>query len=616
MLKTISLPVGSLLFMLVLLVVYLHKSRVAKYKNKYFLGLLILLIGVLVTEIGTYFSMLNMIKHPKINEAVARVHSIMDLAWTITMAGYLFSYVKNNSKNKKEKNPNRVFIFLFIITSVISFFMPFDFVVKGDSAYLSGLALGFLYTIGVGVVVIAGVLVLINQKDILFIKKLPIIVAIIETSITVPLSLAYPTMYIITTSFAFKTYLIYFTLENPDLYLISELKKQKKNADDSSRAKSDFLSNMSNEIRTPMNAIIGFSEAIIKDSNLDLEEAKNDIKHIYSAGGTLLEIINNILDISKIESGEEIVETKEYNLASIILELHSIIDARLAGSKVRFVTNIDESLPAKIEGDKTKIFQILLNILSNSVKYTEVGRIELKIKGEIVKDDVILHIRVSDTGLGIKEEDYNKIFEKLVSSENTPSINESEGAGLGLVISKKLVTLLNGKIWFESKYGAGTDFYLDIPQRIVDRSFMGDIFTSEANAKNMSDKYFDCSNYKVLLVDDNELNLKVAKKLLSPYNFQITVLNNGQDCVNLIKSGEEYDLIFLDHMMPGMDGIEVLHILKSLESYDIPPVVALTANAITGMREMYIKEGFDDYLAKPINIGELNRLLEKYFKNK
>lgn len=616
MLKTISLPVGSLLFMLVLLVVYLHKSRVAKYKNKYFLGLLILLIGVLVTEIGTYFSMLNMIKHPKINEAVARVHSIMDLAWTITMAGYLFSYVKNNSKNKKEKNPNRIFIFLFIITSIISFFMPFDFIVKGDSAYLSGLALGFLYTIGVGVVVIAGVLVLINQKDILFIKKLPIIVAIIETSITVPLSLAYPTMYIITTSFAFKTYLIYFTLENPDLYLISELKKQKKNADDSSRAKSDFLSNMSNEIRTPMNAIIGFSEAIIKDSNLDLEEAKNDIKHIYSAGGTLLEIINNILDISKIESGEEIVETKEYNLASVILELHSIIDARLAGSKVRFVTNIDESLPVKIEGDKTKIFQILLNILSNAVKYTEVGRIELKVKGEIIKDDVLLHIRVSDTGLGIKEEDYNKIFEKLVSSENTPSINESEGAGLGLVISKKLVTLLNGKIWFESKYGAGTDFYIDIPQRIVDRSFMGDIFTSEANVKNMADKYFDCSNYKVLLVDDNELNLKVAKKLLSPYNFQITVLNNGQDCVNLIKSGEEYDLIFLDHMMPGMDGIEVLHILKSLESYNIPPVVALTANAITGMREMYLKEGFDDYLSKPINIGELNKLLEKYFKNK
>ena len=616
MLKTISLPVGSLLFMLVLLVVYLHKSRVAKYKNKYFLGLLILLIGVLVTEIGTYFSMLNMIKHPKINEAVARVHSIMDLAWTITMAGYLFSYVKNNSKNKKEKNPNRIFIVLFIITSIISFFMPFDFIVKGDSAYLSGLALGFLYTIGVGVVVIAGVLVLINQKDILFIKKLPIIVAIIETSITVPLSLAYPSMYIITTSFAFKTYLIYFTLENPDLYLISELKKQKKNADDSSRAKSDFLSNMSNEISTPMNAIIGFSEAIIKDGNLDLEEAKNDIKHIYSAGGTLLEIINNILDISKIESGEEIVETKEYNLASVILELHSIIDARLAGSKVRFVTNIDESLPVKIEGDKTKIFQILLNILSNAVKYTEVGRIELKVKGEIIKDDVLLHIRVSDTGLGIKEEDYNKIFEKLVSSENTPAINESEGAGLGLVISKKLVTLLNGKIWFESKYGAGTDFYIDIPQKIVDRSFMGDIFTSEANVKNMTDKYFDCSNYKVLLVDDNELNLKVAKKLLSPYNFQITVLNNGQDCVNLIKSGEEYDLIFLDHMMPGMDGIEVLHILKSLESYNIPPVVALTANAITGMREMYLKEGFDDYLSKPINIGELNKLLEKYFKNK
>ena len=614
MLKTISLPFGSLLFMFVLLVVYLHKSKVAKYKNNFFLGLLYLLIGVLVTEMGTYFAMLNMDKHPNINEAVARVHSIIDLAWTITMAGYLFSYVKNNSNKKKEINPNKIFVALFILTSILSFFMPFDFIVKGDSAYLSGLALGFLYTIGVGVVVIAGVLVLINQKDILFIKKLPIIVTIIETSITVPLSLAYPTMYIITTSFAFKTYLIYFTLENPDLYLISELKKAKQKADDSSKAKSDFLSNMSHEIKTPMNAIIGFSESIMNDQDLDMSQVENDIKHIYSAGGSLLEIINNILDISKIESGEETIETKEYNLASVILELHSIIDARLAGTKVRFTTNIDESLPVKIAGDKTKVFQILLNILSNAIKYTEVGRIELKIKGEINRDVVILHIRVSDTGIGIKEEDYNKIFEKF-SRLDDATANEIEGTGLGLVITKKLVDMMNGQIWFESKYGAGTDFYVDITQTIVDRSFMGDIFTSEATNKNAANKYFDCSKYRVLVVDDNELNIKVAKKLLGPYNFQITTLNNGQDCVNLIKSGEEYDLIFLDHMMPGMDGIEVLHVLKGLESYNIPPVVALTANAITGMRDMYIKEGFDEYLSKPINISELNKIIEKYFKN-
>ena len=249
--------------------------------------------------------------------------------------------------------------------------------------------------------------------------------------------------------------------------------------------------------------------------------------------------------------------------------------------------------------------------MSNSVKYTEVGKIELYVTADVKGNNANLHFKVSDTGFGIKEEDYDKIFEKFSRLDNATR-NEIEGTGLGLVITKKLVNLLGGKIWFESQYGAGTTFYVDITQQIVDSSKLGNILTEKGITSERN--YLDCSKYKVLIVDDNKLNLKVAEKILTPYKFSITTLNGGRECVDNIKEGNKYDMIFLDHMMPELDGIEVLHILEKLDSYDIPPVVALTANAITGMKEMYLNEGFDEYLAKPINISELDKIINKYFK--
>ena len=221
-----------------------------------------------------------------------------------------------------------------------------------------------------------------------------------------------------------------------------------------------------------------------------------------------------------------------------------------------------------------------------------------------------LSIKVSDTGYGIKKEDFDKLFEKFSRLENATS-NEIEGTGLGLVITKKYVDLMNGKIWFESEYEVGTTFYVELKQKIISETGIGEIREPIKEEKKI-DK-IDCSSYNVLIVDDNKLNIKVASRLLGTYKFNIDTSTTGKDCIYKVKEGKKYDMIFLDHMMPEMDGIETLHILRKLDGYSLPPIVALTANAITGMKEMYLKEGFDEYLSKPINITELDKLINKYF---
>ena len=220
---------------------------------------------------------------------------------------------------------------------------------------------------------------------------------------------------------------------------------------------------------------------------------------------------------------------------------------------------------------------------------------------------------ISDTGFGIKEEDFDKVFNSFSMTEATE--DDYNGIGLGLVISSKLVNMMNGKISFDSQYGIGTKFYVKLDQKIIDKTEVGDIFKKEKMTQNISKKdfYFDCSKHRVLIVDDNKLNIKVVTRLLEPYNIKYDIAEGGKSCINAVKSGKKYDLILLDHMMPDLDGIETIRILKKMTEIKLPPVIAMTANVVTEFREKYIKEGFDDYISKPIDIKKLNKLLKKYF---
>ena len=609
--------IGGLFFLILLIVVYEVRARQTNISNRLFKYSLFLLIFVILSEIVAVIVLKTKSNDLSLGNLFSRINSVFTICWAMSLPVCLItlneadktpSFGSYFSENKKIKI-GIVVIYIFIL--IISLFFKFDNVITKNGAYMAGPAEYYLYFVGGFSVILSFLIVLLNKKTLKNVKTAPIVIGCIVTTLSMILQRMFPSALILTGCFVLNMYIVYFMFENPDLYLIKEFDLAKKKADDSNRAKTEFLSNMSHEIRTPMNAIIGFSEGILNEQKFDIMSVRKDINHIYSSGNSLLEIINNVLDISKIESGEEKVENNEYYIKNIFFELKSIIDSRIDVKQVKFITKIDETIPMSFYGDKTKIFQILLNILSNSVKYTEYGRITLKVTCDKISDKATLHFKISDTGYGIKKEDYDKLFEKFSRLEIATK-KEIEGTGLGLVITKRLVNLLGGKIWFTSDYGVGTTFYVDLTQKIANGNPIGSFEVEEQ--KDEKKEYIDCSNYKVLIVDDNKLNLKVAEKLLSKYKFQTTLVTTAKECINNIKQDKKYDIIFLDHMMPEMDGIEALHIIKKLDGYDIPPIVVLTANAITGMKEMYLNEGFDDYLSKPININDLDKIICKYFK--
>ena len=432
-------------------------------------------------------------------------------------------------------------------------------------------------------------------------KYLPLLSFIVLGVVVSVIQFINPQLLMVTALESYVMLMMYFTIENPDVKMINYLNLAKDTAEKANRAKSDFLSSMSHEIRTPLNAIVGFSECIINADSL--EEAKENASDIVSASKTLLEIVNGILDISKIEAGKlELVES-DYSSKKLFNDVIKLIQARIGDKPLEFKVSIAEDLPPVLYGDQMNVKKILINLLTNAVKYTNQGFVSLDVKCVQTDNVCRLIISVKDSGRGIKQEDIGKLFTKFqrVDEDRNTTV---EGTGLGLAITKQLVDMMNGKILVNSVYNEGSEFKVAIDQRLSKEKI-------EEEKEEIDDFNLDLTNKKILIVDDNKLNLKVAQKLLVKYNPIITTAESGMECLNLINSGHRYDLILLDDMMPKMRGTEVLMRLKKIENFNTP-VIALTANAINGMKEQYLKDGFDDYLAKPIEKPELYRILRKY----
>lgn len=607
---------GALLYTLILPIIYNNKQQFKNTRTTSYKFMLLWSIAFQISEIIT----IEFMKNGGSDTLVFifwRIHYIFLIFWVLSLFYYISSMTLENEEKKfinifNASLSNKIITILFLILPIAYFFLPWNptdlqnmDLMPGNTEYILvpslGILMGFLYYRVCSKKYIKN-----TTKS----ERISIIIIYANMLFASILQAIIPNISFIPMALLDVMYITYFYIENPDLKIIREINESQGNINQSNKTKTDFLSNMTTEIKVPMSLIISLCDELNGMPVYNEKLFKEDISQIQTSGNSLLDIVNNILDISKIETGKDTLHEKDYNIKSLLTDVMNIAKSKVGAKAVKLNLNVDQNISSVLHGDYSKLYQALINIVSNAAKYTEVGKITVTLTSNKSSGIENLQFKVSDTGTGIKPEDQSKIFTKGVRLENEVE-GEVNGGGFGLVITKEYIEMLGGKIWFESQYRVGTTFYIEVPQKVIDATPIGNIAAVEE--KKEESALADCSKYKVLIVDDNQLNIKVAKRLLEKYKFNVESVMSGKECVYKIKEGEKYDGIFMDHMMPEMDGIETLHVLKKLEGYTIPPVIALTANAIAGMREMYISEGFDEYLSKPISTSELDRIINLFF---
>ena len=597
----IVLNIFSLIVSVILIIVFFIKERVHHVEDNIYGNLLIMvfltnLIGLIL---GLSLNIDNIYKD-FIIIGLNKIYLIF-LIISLTIFAY-YTYCISRYFKENSKIINGIFFLFAFLNSLVILILPLEVNTVDNSSMTSGMAMNYTVLMFGVVYLFLMFLVLSDLKNLRNKKFIPVILLIVEAILMIVVQAFFPEMnYLVNPSWVITCLVMYFTIENPDVKMIEQLNIARDTAEKANAAKTDFLSNMSHEIRTPLNAIVGFSNLLLNDKDLSAS-AKDEVQDIIMASENLLEIVNGILDISKIEAGKlEIINT-EFRMEDVFKELVTLSKGRLQDKPIEFKTSIDPAIPV-LYGDASRIKQICVNILTNAIKYTKEGWIEFKVDS-IIKDNICrLIISVEDTGIGIKEENIDKLFNKFERLDLEDNIT-IEGTGLGLAITKKLVDLMHGKIVVQSVFGKGSKFTVSIDTRVVKNPTL----TKEEEKENPN---VVVKNKKVLLVDDNKVNLKVAERLLQTYGITVSSIESGIECLERIKKGEAYDLIMLDDMMPKLSGVETLKKLKEIKGFNTK-VVALTANALTGMKEKYLNDGFDAYLAKPINKDELNKVINKF----
>lgn len=612
-----EIPFVCLIFTSLIALVFFLKKKIELQENFFYKNILIFTLCVNTTNFVSHY-LANIYAKDGLTETFSNIFANINKLgslFIVIITMNILSYIMYISYAKYRDNFKRNTIINTIIYFIIGIFIfILDFEVYQIGGVTSGRGSAVILTFGLAFInlIIALVIALLNIKK--YDKRYNAIYYIIPLLFFLGLFVMFhPQFNIYDLILSLLCYLMYFTIENPDVKLISNLELAKESAEKANRAKSDFLSSMSHEIRTPLNAIVGLSQDILLYKDKLPNEVLEDADDIVSASNTLLEIVGNILDINKIESEKMEIIEKPYDLKKEINELVRVSTTRIGEKPIDFKLDMAVDLPYQLIGDKTHVKGIINNLLTNAIKYTDSGTINLNIKCVNRGDTCNLIISVMDTGKGIKEEDITKLFTKFERLDIEKN-STTEGTGLGLAITKRLVEMMNGKINVQSTYGEGSLFVVQLPQKIGRQEELTP--TEMINTKLIMERLKgEFVGKRILIVDDNNLNIKVAKKALADFNFIIEEALNGEDAINLIKSGKNYDLILMDIMMPNMSGSTALKKLKEINGFNTP-TIALTADAIAGAEEKYLSEGFVDYISKPFSKEQIEEKLRKVFQKK
>ena len=602
-----KLQIGCFIITIFIMILYFSVKRISTRSHKVYSALLIVSVLYLIFDRVTVYT----VNH--IETVPALWNQIMHRCFLMSLVACIYLIYRYVLLMIFRERPTRRGSFVLLILSIIAAGgLPLYYRITEKGNYSYGPA---AYVTYVTVAVYTGMLMysLIRNYKEMEKKKREIILLTVIFQVAVSIYQAvFPLSLISCLGITLVNLGFFLTVESPDVHLIEQLKEEKELADGANRAKSTFLASMSHEIRTPIHAVMGMSEMILRESKE--EETLSYAGDIHSAAGSLLSIVNDILDFSKIESGRMEILPVSYQLSSLIHDIYLLIADRAEKKGLMLQIHVDEALPSTLYGDDIRLKQIVINLLTNAVKYTESGSVTLNITGTVQNETCELLVQVKDTGIGIREEDIRKqyqVFERIEEKRN----RTIEGTGLGINITQQLLTLMGSTLQVESVYGEGSCFSFRLKQKVIQGEPIGNLEECLQNEKRQEVHRagFRAPDVHVLVTDDIEMNRRVFRGLLKQTEIRVEEAASGQE--SLIKAREEkYDLIFMDNMMPDMDGIETMQRMKA----DVrgkntkTPIIMLTANAIAGAKEEYERAGFDGYLSKPIDPKKLEAMICRF----